>query len=264
MSPFFNLREKDTFSGLNQYSARGQDVLVANVFRQDALSLFLPSSNPLALGYTAEFLILASLDHGEQHFDKNGFLVRPAPVGGPIVEHDINSFYLGWTGDGHIGWLNVTHAFYQALGHDDKNPIAGHSVNINAQMAALELSVDRDYLRPKFSLFYASGDGNPRDKWATGFDSILDNPTFIGSPLFVLRPAGFRPGRIERPGQARRLVVARSAHQQNRGTGQLRESRHVHRRAGTGRRHHAQAQAAVQCELHPLRGHRAHPRNPPH
>lgn len=188
---FFNLREKDTFSGLNQYSARGQDVLVANVFRQDALSLFLPSSNPLALGYTAELSVLASLDHGEQHFDKNGFLVRPAPVGGPIEEHNVNSFYLGWNGDGHVGWLNVTHSFYQALGHDDKNPIAGHGVNINAQMAAIELSIDRDYLRPKFSLFYASGDGSPRDKWATGFDSILDNPTFIGSPFSFYARQGF-------------------------------------------------------------------------
>lgn len=188
---FFNLREKDTFSGLNQYSARGEDVFMANVFRQDALSLLLPVSDPLALGYTAELLVLANLDHGEQHFDKNGFLVRPAPVGGPIVEHDVNSFYLGWTGDGHVGWLNVTHAFYQVLGHDDKNPIAGHGVDINAQMAAVELSIDHDYLRPKFSLFYASGDRNPRDKWATGFDSILDNPTFIGSPFSFYARQGF-------------------------------------------------------------------------
>ena len=51
---YFNMREKDTFSGLNQYSARGQDVLVANVFRQDALQLFLSPTNNLAQGYTAE------------------------------------------------------------------------------------------------------------------------------------------------------------------------------------------------------------------
>ncbi len=188
---FFNLREKDTFSGLNQYSARGQDVFVANVYRQDALNLFLTASNPLALGYTTQLSFHASLDHGEQHFDKNGFLVRPAPVGGPIEEHDVNSFYFGWTGDGHIGWLNLTHAFYQVVGHDDKNAIAGHGVNVNAQMAALELSIDRDYLRPKFSFFYASGDGSPRDKWATGFDSILDNPTFIGSPFSFYTRQGF-------------------------------------------------------------------------
>lgn len=188
---FFNLREKDTFSGLNQYSARGQDVFVANVFRQDALNLFLPAADPLASGYTAEVSVLASLDHGEKHYDKNGFLVRPAPVGGPIMEHDINSVYFGWNGDGHVGWLNLTHSFYQVLGHDDQNAIAGHGVDINAQMAALELSVDRDYLRPKFSLFYASGDDNPRGKWATGFDSILDSPTFIGSPFSFYERQGF-------------------------------------------------------------------------
>ena len=180
---YFNMREKDTFSGLNQYSARGQDVIVANVFRQDALQLFLSPTNNLAQGYTLEGSFLADLDHGEQHFDKNGFIVRPAAVGGPIEEHGINAFYLGLNGDGHIGWLNVTNSFYQVLGHDVMNGIAGRSVNINAQEFALEVSRDFDYLRPKFSFLYASGDGNARNGEATGFDSILDNPTFIGSPF---------------------------------------------------------------------------------
>ena len=47
-------------------------------------------------------------------------------------------------------------------------------------MAALELSYDRDWLRPKVSYFFASGDGNPRDRTARGFDSIFDNPNFVG------------------------------------------------------------------------------------
>ena len=188
---YFNLREKDTFSGLNQFSARAQDVIVANVFRQDTLNLFLPSSDPLALGYTTEFSFHASLDHGDTHYDKDGFLVRPAPVGGPIEEHQVNSYYLGWAGDGHIGWLNLSHAFYEVLGRDDKNSIAGHGVDINAQMAALELSIDRDYLRPKISIFYASGDGSPQSHTATGFDSILDSPTFAGSPFSYFERQGF-------------------------------------------------------------------------
>jgi hypothetical protein len=188
---YFNLREKDTFSELNQYSARGQDVFVANVYRQDALSYFLPPSNPLALGYTVELSFDASLDHGGVHYDKDGFLVRPAPVGGPIVPHDVNAYYLGLNGDGHIGWLNITNSFYQAFGRDQDNGIAGHAVDINAQEVALELSVDHDYLRPKFSLFYASGDSNPRSSTATGFDSILDRPTFIGSPFSFYESQGF-------------------------------------------------------------------------
>lgn len=188
---YFSVREKDTFSGLNQYSARAQDVFVLNVFRQDFLNLFLPAADPLALGYTAEVSFHANLDHGESHYDKNGFLVRPAPIGGPIGEHDLNAFYLGWAGDGHIGWLNVTHAFYQVLGHDDLNGIAGRGVDINAQMAALELSRDMDYVRPKLSFFYASGDGNARDSRATGFDAIYDRPTFAGAPFSFFSRQGF-------------------------------------------------------------------------
>ncbi len=180
---WFDQREKDTFSGLNNFSERGQDIFVANVFRQDALNLFLPATNPLALGYTAELSMLVNLDHGDLHNDKNGFLVRPAALGGPLVPHDVNVVYLGFNGDGHIGWLNISDSFYEALGHDDQNGLAGHGVDINAQQAAIELSFDKDYIRPKFSLFYASGDSHPNDSHATGFDSILDSPTFIGNPF---------------------------------------------------------------------------------
>ena len=166
---YFNMREKDTFSGLNQYSARGQDVIVANVFRQDALQMFLSPTNNLAQGYTAELSFLANLDHGEQHFDKDGFLVRPAAVGGPIEEHGINAFYFGLNGDGHIGWLNITNSFYQVVGPptcSTLSRVAG--VDINAQEFAIELSRDFDYLRPKFSFLYASGDGQRAQRHGDG------------------------------------------------------------------------------------------------
>jgi hypothetical protein len=192
---WFNQREKDTFSGLNEFSSRGQDVFVANVFRQDFLNYFLPASNPLALGYTAELTFDSSLDHGDNvHYDKNGFIVRPSPIGGPIVPHDVDAYYFGLNGDGHIGWLNLTNSFYEAIGRDYDNGIAGHAVNINAQEAAFELSVDHDYLRPKFSLFYASGDSHPRSGTATGFDSILDSPSFLGAPFSFYESQGFGLG----------------------------------------------------------------------
>ena len=74
----------------------------------------------------------------------------------------------------------MNHAFYEALGTDSLNPIAGRAVTINAQMAAAEVSVDKDWVRYKVSAFYASGDGNPRDGRATGFDTIVDDPSFAG------------------------------------------------------------------------------------
>jgi hypothetical protein len=47
-------------------------------------------------------------------------------------------------------------------------------------MAALELSRDRDWLRYKGSIFWASGDSKPFDGTARGFDTIVDFTEFAG------------------------------------------------------------------------------------
>jgi hypothetical protein len=112
-------------------------------------------------------------------FDTNGFLVRPDPVG-VFQPHTIDVVYLGWAGDGHVNHLNVNHAFYWALGHDSLNPLANQPQLINAQMAAMELSYDQDWLRFRTSFFWASGDRDVNNRRATGFDTILDNPNFAG------------------------------------------------------------------------------------
>ncbi|HXA10547.1 MAG TPA: hypothetical protein VNW28_11235 [Chthoniobacterales bacterium] len=176
----FDMLEKDTYSDLNTFDSRDQQVLIANVFRQDFF----------AKGYTAELSFLADLDGASRHYDKNGFITRPAPIG-TVQDHSLEAYYLGWTGDGHIGWLNITHAFYEVLGEDNLNGIAGRRVSINAQMAALELSIDRDWLRQKITLFYASGDSKPRDGTATGFDTIIDRPFLFGGPFSFYVHQGF-------------------------------------------------------------------------
>jgi Carboxypeptidase regulatory-like domain len=173
---YFSFLEKNTNSGLNTFHRRGQQVVLGNVYIQD---FFFP-------GYTAEFIGAWNKDDGGLHYDDNGFLVRPAPVGNVIdqgvgaIVHGINVGYFGWLGSGHIKRLNLTHAFYQAFGQDNFNPIAGRPVTVNAQMAAAELSLDRDWIRYRISTFYASGDANPRDGRARGFDAIDDLPSFAG------------------------------------------------------------------------------------
>jgi hypothetical protein len=167
-----DLLEKDTHSELNTFDRRDQRVIIANMYRQDLLWR----------GYTAQFSFHANLDEGGTHYDGNGNLARPAPLG-TVEPHGVRAYYLGWTGDGHIGRLNLSHAFYQVFGHDDLNGLAGRPVDINAQMAALELSYDRDWIRWKASFFYASGDGNAEDGKGRGFDTILDNPNFTGGPF---------------------------------------------------------------------------------
>lgn len=104
---FFRQVEKDTNSGLNTWNDRDQNIIVANVFRQDFI----------VPGYTASLSFHYNRDHSsdDEEIDRNGFIVRPAPVG-TIGPNDIDVVYFGWAGDGSFGKLNVTHQFYQALG----------------------------------------------------------------------------------------------------------------------------------------------------
>jgi hypothetical protein len=166
---YFDRLEKDTNSGLNRYRLRDQKLLIANYYRQDFL----------VKGYTTQFSIHQLWEGKTFHFDQNDFLVRPDPIGS-FREHAINATYLGWTSFGHIERINIDSAFYYVLGHDTRNSIAGRSVDIAAYMGALELSIDRDWLRPKISYFHASGDGDPLDGTGHGFDAIFDNPLFAG------------------------------------------------------------------------------------
>jgi hypothetical protein len=169
---FFDLLEKNTNSGLNTFHRRDRQVRVANLYIQDFGFK----------GYTSEFSYLSSYDGPTIHYDDNGFIVRPAPIG-TVTPHSVCSYYIGWTGDGHIGRLDVNNAFYQALGHDSLNPLTGRKSDINAQFAAVELSLDEDWVRFRGSFLYASGDANPhgdKARIARGFDSIVDNESFAG------------------------------------------------------------------------------------
>jgi hypothetical protein len=161
--------EKDTNSLLNTFDDRSQNTVIANYFRQDFIWP----------GYTAQVSYHYNLDEATRHFDKNDRLARPDPVG-VFRPHEINAHYLGWTGDGHINRMNINHAFYWVLGDDSLNPIAGKPQDINAQMAAIEVSIDRDYMRFRTSFFWASGDRDPNDGEAEGFDAIFDAPNFAG------------------------------------------------------------------------------------
>ncbi len=170
---YFDLLEKDTNSELNTvFDDRHQHVFVANVYRQDFL----------ALGYTAQLSFHYNRDEASEHVDENGVPVRPA-IFGDAKPHEIRAYYLGWTGDGHIGRLNVSHAFYQVFGTDERHPSTSREIDIDARLAALELSVDKDWMRFRASALYASGDSDPRDDTGGGFDGIVDQPSFAGGPF---------------------------------------------------------------------------------
>ncbi|MGA2539629.1 MAG: hypothetical protein ABSF53_26715, partial [Terracidiphilus sp.] len=128
---------------------------------------------------------------GRMHYDDNGFLVRPAPLG-KIEAHRLDTDYAGLTGDGHIGRINLTNAFYQAWGTDTFNQIAGRPTSINAQLAAVEASRDFSYIRFRSSFLYASGDNKPTDGSARGFSSIVDAEAFAGGEFSFFNREGIR------------------------------------------------------------------------
>jgi hypothetical protein len=170
---YFRRIEKDTNSGLNDLGQplRRDDIFMANLFIQD-----LPVK-----GYTAEFSLIQNDNHETAtNYDKNGFQVRPAEIG-LDNPHKYDVTYFGLNGDGHIGRLNLTQSAYYALGNDKESEFSGVGARIKAYFAALEPSIDIDWLRIRGSALYASGSGNPYGRTETGFDAILENPQFAGA-----------------------------------------------------------------------------------
>ena len=178
---YFSMLEKDTNSGLNRFDTRHQNIYIANIFRQDFIRK----------GFTIQGSLHYNDDRRSVEYDRNGFLIRPALIG-DVRPHAIKVGYLGLSGDGHLGKLNLTHAYYYAFGRDNRNPIAGRSVKVRSNMGAVEASVDHDYLRFKGSFFFAQGDANPTDNKATGFDAIFDDPNFAGGQFSYWNRNGIR------------------------------------------------------------------------
>jgi hypothetical protein len=171
---WFRRLEKDTNSGLNDIGAplRQDDVLVANVYRQDF---------PVQ-GYTSQATVVynRNRENGSTYYDGNDFQQRPAPLGRQ-APRNYDVVYLGYNGDGHFGRINLTSSIYYALGKESHGTFVAEGTDISALFAATELSMDFDWVRARVSLLYGSADKDPFDRKATGFDAILENPQFAGS-----------------------------------------------------------------------------------
>jgi hypothetical protein len=172
---WFRRLEKDTNSGLNDVGQRprADDVFVANLYRQDW---------PV-VGFTSQGVVLHNRNREAgrgDYYNNNGFLERPAILGSGRA-HNYQVTYLGANGDGHFGRWNLTASGYLALGEDEQGMLSGQRESIEAVFGALELSRDFDWLRLRASLLYASGDRDPFDGSANGFDAVLENPLFAGA-----------------------------------------------------------------------------------
>lgn len=171
---FFQRMEKDTNSGLNDQGKplRKDYVFAANLYWQD---LFVK-------GFMSQVTLVHNKndEDGEFFFDNNSFIARPASLGREVPRgYDVT--YLGYNGDGHFGRYNLTTSFYYAFGSTDPGVFVDNKVDIEAAFFAAELSMDFDWFRPRISVLYGSGDDDPYDDKATGFDAIFENPQFAGS-----------------------------------------------------------------------------------
>ncbi len=180
---YFRRLEKDTNSGLNDISqpVRRDHILLGNVYQQDF---------PV-IGHTTQATIIHNINResGRNYHDTNGFQVRPAVLG-DVRPHNYQVTYLGLNGDGHFGRWNLTSSLYAVVGTDDRNPLAQQKQDIRAFLAAAEISRDYSWLRVRGNALFASGDRNPFDDKATGFDAILENPQFAGADTsFFIRQA---------------------------------------------------------------------------
>lgn len=171
---FFARLEKDTNSGLNDITQaiRKDYLAVANVYAQDF---------PVP-GFTSEATVIYNWNRegNDIHLDENGFPARPALLG-DNRGRDYDVVYLGYSGDGHIGDVNLTVTGYGELGQDRNNIFTNVPADISGYFFAAEPSMDFDWIRVRLSGLYASGDDNPYDNHEGGFDAIFENPQFAGA-----------------------------------------------------------------------------------
>lgn len=176
-----SLRDKDTNSGLNEMQGKGQNAFLVNLYKQDLLEGLAPAGSERNWnnGLTGQLLWAHYWDEDDTSYDENGFLVRPRLIGSPVENHRTVD-YVGGNLDGHIHRVNVIASLYHAMGDVSFDEIAGRDQTVDANMAALELSIDQDWMRWKAFGFFQSGDSDPEDGKAEGFDAIHDAPNFAG------------------------------------------------------------------------------------
>jgi len=169
---WFRRVEKDTNSGLNdiEQGLRDDDTFIANYYWQDFGFLGLTSQMTLVYNRNRET---------DFYFDNNGFIARPSSLGRE-TPREYSVYYLGYNVDGKIDWLNITGSFYYLHGDNDAT-FADRETKVRAGFAALELSRDFDWIRPRLSLLWASGDSDPLDGESNGYDAIFENPIFAGA-----------------------------------------------------------------------------------
>jgi hypothetical protein len=170
---WFRRVEKDLNSGLNDVAEglRDDDIFIANYYWQDLFGLY---------GFMQQATVVWNRNREDElFFDSNGFIQRPSSLGTEQFR-EYDAIYVGHNADGRIGAYNLSTSAYYVFGDND-NTFTGRDSDIRAGFFAAELSRDFDWIRPRLSIAYASGDDDPFDDKSTGYDAIFENPIFAGA-----------------------------------------------------------------------------------
>ena len=181
---WFRRLEKNVNNGLNDIgqAPRDDDIYMANLYRQDFPFRGFTSQVAVAYNQNRE-------GNNQAFYDQNGFPSRPALLGTQTGKN-YDVAYLGYNGDGHFDRFNLTGSFYYAVGTENKGTFTPQATDINAWFVATEGSIDFDWTRTRLSVLHASGDKNPYDNKAQGFDAIFENPQIAGADTsFWIRQA---------------------------------------------------------------------------
>jgi hypothetical protein len=148
------------------------DIFLANLYIQD---LFKP-------GLTSEVLFMYDRNHARG----TEIIASAQPDDGAAmfvdgVRHNYDVGYFGYSVDGHLGKWNLTGSLYEVLGLEEASEFGSTHTKVEANFAAAELSRDFDWIRLRASGLYASGDSDPFDKTAHGFDGISQSALFAGA-----------------------------------------------------------------------------------
>lgn len=152
----FDRLNKEKLSGLNEFERREHQVGVASVQWDDFL---VPGLNLLPS-------VVVS-------FDEN-------PAGA------LRAYYVGVAMNGRLDRFNVSGALYAVTGDTARNTPDGTRQDIGAGMAFAQVAYPLAFVTPRLAVAYATGDGDPTDGDATGFDSVFDNVAFGGGQFSYL------------------------------------------------------------------------------
>ena len=96
-----------------------------------------------------------------------------------VDDTQLDVYYIGAAANEHLGRIVLLPAVYFAFGEqEDLN--TGTTTDISAYFVGIEFAYPKNWWTPRAAFFIASGDDDPTDDKAEGFDAIKDNIALLG------------------------------------------------------------------------------------